>query len=95
MSRWEKIEEMVKEIKPVFAMYREMDDYPDAEDIAKALYNAGYRKQSEGEWIDKHCSNCGEELLFERGGNAFATTFRQYKTKYCHNCGAKMKGGAE
>ena len=63
------------------------------QEIAYGLYNAGYRKQSEGEWIDKHCSHCGEELLFTRGGNAFATTFRQYKTKYCPNCGAKMKGG--
>jgi hypothetical protein len=61
--------------------------------LATEAYNAGYRKQSEGEWKDKHGTNCGKELLFEQGGTVFATTFRQYKTKYCHNCGAKMKGG--
>lgn len=59
---------------------------------AEALYNAGYRKQSEGEWIwvengeadyEKYwvCSVCKEHDFV--------------KTKYCPNCGAKMKGGAE
>ena len=52
------------------------------------LYNAGYRKQSEGEWkkIDgfpKHrfCSRCGK-------GN-------RTQPNFCPHCGAKMKGGAE
>ena len=61
--------------------------------LAEALYNAGYRKQVDGEWIDKAtmirtpsainytCSVCGCES---------ART-----TPYCPNCGAKMKGGAE
>jgi rubrerythrin len=60
---------------------------------AEALYNAGYRKQSEGEWekrtyiifdsekIGYHCSECN-------------TTW-DTPTNYCPNCGAKMKGGAE
>jgi hypothetical protein len=63
---------------------------------AKRLYNAGYRKQREGEWIehiekpdwleddvDVHyeCSLCGAVGIGP--------------TPYCHNCGAKMKGGAE
>ena len=56
---------------------------------AKAFYEAGYRKQSEGEWIDANpdghvyrftCSLCGKTKL-GRG------------TPYCPNCGAKMKGG--
>ena len=59
------------------------------------LIQEGYRKQSEGEWIDKHCSICGEEEPYTKRGNAFATTFYQFRTKYCPNCGAKMKGGAE
>ena len=61
----------------------------DAQDIAKVLYDAGYRKQSEGEWIWKsngymkylHCSCCGKQEDWEH--------------KYCPNCGAKMKGGGE
>ena len=53
---------------------------------AEILYNEGYRKQSEGEWIIKKggyyqrlvCSVC-EKLSI--------ATF-----DYCPNCGAKMKG---
>lgn len=52
---------------------------------ATILYNAGYRKQSEGEWVDNYngtftCTVCG--------GHAS-------KMNYCGRCGAKMKGGAE
>ena len=57
--------------------------------IANEIYNAGYRKQSEGEWKKVYrnnvasvyeCSNCGH-LTF--GTSDFCI------------CGAKMKGGAE
>ena len=56
---------------------------------AEALYNAGYRKQSEGEWITDEagfvtCSECGEEH-----------TWDEFRPPYCDMCGAKMKGGAE
>ena len=66
-------------------------------DIATALYNAGYRKQKEGEWIGRiekpswleddvevyyNCSVCGTS----HWGNT---------SPFCPNCGAKMKGGAE
>ena len=61
--------------------------------LAKEIYNAGYRKQSEGEWeavqrewdfdpffyIDYVCSVCGSR--------------EQNKRNFCPNCGAKMKGG--
>ena len=62
-------------------------------DIAEALYNAGYSKQSDGEWekrtfiifdsekVGYNCSECN-------------TTW-DTETKFCPNCGAKMKGGAE
>ena len=58
--------------------------------IAELLYDRGYRKQSEGEWIAKEkiirsitalnytCSVCGVE------GRC---------TPYCPNCGARMSGG--
>lgn len=54
---------------------------------AAAIYEAGYRKQTEGEWLTDRfglersiCSVCG--AVYEGdGGN------------YCSNCGAKMKGG--
>lgn len=50
--------------------------------IAEFLYNAGYRKQSEGEWISHEgydeCSLCRTKVT--------------YPSNYCSNCGARMKG---
>ena len=82
MSREKQIEEMEKVIADAF-----MEDYnigcdPCPGTVATALYLEGYRKQSEGEWIglwDYECSVC-------RG-------YSEYKTDFCPNCGAKMKGG--
>jgi rubrerythrin len=63
------------------------------EDYAEQLYNAGYRKQSEGKWkkrtfiifdsekVGYNCSECN-------------TTW-DTETKFCPNCGAHMKGGEE
>lgn len=60
---------------------------------AKKLYNAGYRKQIEGQWekrtfiffdvenVGFKCSKCN-------------TTW-DTPTKFCPYCGARMKGGAE
>ena len=60
-------------------------------EIGEYLYNAGYRKQSVGEWLFNrgrtygepayYCSNCSE------GGSEYGYD------KFCPNCGAKMKGG--
>ena len=53
--------------------------------LARRLYDKGWRKQSEGEWIwDKEHSNhkcglCGE--------------YDMTTPKFCRGCGAKMKGG--
>ena len=64
-------------------------------DIAEALYNAGCRKQSKGEWEQQlrpyedeiKCTACG--ALFNVIDNCTE------KFNYCPNCGAKMKGGEE
>jgi ribosomal protein S27AE len=78
----------------------ENDDWCFTHRAINNLYNAGYRKQSEGEWIsddknNKTCSICGKEPLYTAGGTSFATTFYRVKSKFCPNCGAKMKGGAD
>ncbi len=65
---------------------------------ASVLYNAGYRKQSEGEWIyntddftpHHRCSICGYNKPIAAGEG-----INQEPKNYCPNCGAKMKGGAE
>ena len=67
---------------------------------AEALYNAGYRKQSEGEWETEttnqvydvkrtYCSNCRKSAIFD------SFMGKYHLTNFCPNCGAKMKGGAE
>ena len=92
----EQIEEMTKVIDEFCQkeLYAEFND-----DIlirfAGHLYEKGYRKQSEGEWLEindgvligdgKHleCSKCG---VWKKD---------KQKSNFCSNCGAKMKGGAE
>ena len=68
--------------------------YVDMRKLAEGMYNAGYRKQSEGEWIPNelggyeyafYCSECGWV-------DGFPFNDRH---KFCPNCGAKMKGGEE
>jgi hypothetical protein len=64
---------------------------------AESLYNTGYRKQSEGEWVedtdyyDDDYSECNVRKVFvcSKCGRT-----EKRKEPYC-NCGAKMKGGAE
>ena len=80
-------EEMAKVIdeytEPLSA--RDIHKVDFSEKFAEDLYNAGYRKQSVGEWesfpslgTDCRCSLC--------------KTKTKSRTKFCPNCGAKMKG---
>lgn len=66
--------------------------YPDYRRKANRLYNAGYRKQKEGEWIETpkricaiKCGACGDEIDLDTGEDYLYW-------KYCPLCGAKMKG---
>lgn len=94
MIEWQQIEEMAE------AILRVNDNYDttlrkDCETIAGLIYEAGYRKQSEGEWHYppyapfggsyemKRCSICGYKPDFD-SDNPY--------TKFCPECGAKMKG---
>ena len=90
MSRDKQIEEMTKIIWDNPNMY----DLTSAEDVAFALYDAGYRKASVGKWVDVYngkyanqlykCSVCGE-LAYGNGKVWFFS-------KFCPSCGAEMKG---
>ena len=95
MSREKQIEEMAEILKTfppaeVYGGTRYGRHIFLVTSLAEVLYNAGYRKQSEGEWKMKvypitSCSVCGvlRSVEYQQGWN------------YCPNCGAKMKGGAE
>lgn len=81
-NKEKKIEELTNELIRT-------NSYGTLNAVAEHLYNAGYRKQIEGEWLTDRfgmdrsvCSVCG--AVFEGdGGN------------YCRKCGAKMKGGVK
>ena len=106
MNKEKQIEEMAKVIKSSLEGLGSGNFHFTGDEISKMfaehLYNAGYRKQSEGEWIaypDEHeicatefvCSNCKESFCTNE-----MTDWEFIETmKYCPNCGAKMKGGAE
>jgi predicted nucleic acid-binding Zn ribbon protein len=59
--------------------------------LAEHLYNAGYRKQSEGEW--KYDEDC-ECYVCSVCGHSALNNYRLLSTpsNFCPNCGAKMKG---
>lgn len=86
MSQVKQIEEMANVL--TYEIAWDEDEIPTVNclETAKRLYNAGYRKQSEGEWIDRDgktwCSLCN-------------ASNKQYKPPFCPHCGAKMKGGTE
>ena len=88
------VEEMAKDIKSSLDGLGCGNFYFTGDEIsimfAKALYNAGYRKQSEGVWTFNQdgsgtCSNCH----FTQKG-VWDYDNHQH---FCGVCGAKMKGG--
>jgi DNA-directed RNA polymerase subunit RPC12/RpoP len=57
----------------------------DNQTVCETLYNAGYRKQSVGKWVEPaygelKCSECG-----------IVQEDYPHRYNYCPNCGAKMR----
>ena len=91
MSREKMIEEIRRDIFAAFGGYEKWEE--DWQSLAEAVYNAGYRKQSEGEWIVK---NPMVRSPLARNYYCSACKYEPIEVKsYCPNCGAKMKGGGE
>ena len=85
MSKEKRIEEMANEIMTVVMRNRNMLG------VAETLYDAGYRKQNDGEWVVKDLNN----PLYEskKAPHCSACGYMSFITyAYCPNCGAKMKG---
>ena len=90
MSREKQIEEITNELIFLGNVNRGI--------IAKHLYEKGYRKQSVGEWETIPDCQPDKLLTYRHICSVCKTTYkdiRPYGHKYCHECGAKMKGGAE
>lgn len=92
-NKIEQIEEMAKDIAEAINHNSAVDVIRhglicvNSEGVTRELYDEGYRKQSEGEWIrigqdSSECSLCGKE---HTGGMSIAY--------FCPNCGARMRGG--
>jgi hypothetical protein len=103
MSKVKQIEEMTRTIRGDSCLLKcDSCDKCGAWHVSVHLYEAGYRKQSEGEWIYHECvssydgaksgyscSKCSafvDEEVFDTD---------EFHKKHCGNCGAKMKGGTE
>jgi hypothetical protein len=91
MRKEEQIEEMAKEISA--GLLKQGQNWRHVI-VAEHLYNAGYRKQIDGEWEKvrhhRECSKCHYRAPYKKIKNGY---FLQDLTLYCPNCGAKMKGG--
>lgn len=105
MNKEKQIEEMAKVIARRSTAFRNQNVafMTTATKTAESLYTAGYRKQSEGEWLPSpdgiqpiRCSKCNMPAPFVAGENEFGDfEICRYPSRYCHECGAKMKCGAE
>lgn len=109
-EHFNKLEEQYQELAKVKAESEQIEEmteiifearkkYVYSEEIAKALYNADYRKQNEGKWtkhLDEYdceyakCSCCKEEYYDANGEDTIDIFY-----KFCPNCGAKMKGSGQ
>ena len=89
MSKEKQIDEMARIIQ-------ERDDEAMYASIADSLYNAGYRKQSEGKWVYEYT---GDWLEGTDASLDYKCTLCDQRAtdpwNFCPHCGAKMKGGAE
>lgn len=96
MSREKQIEFEMAEMLEIIEKAREeyandITDHTENEYIREGLLNAGYRKQIEGEWEKRTFIIFDSEKVGYRCSECNTTW--DVSTKYCPNCGSKMKGG--
>ena len=85
-----------KQIEELTTELIKTNSYGTLNAVAEHLYNAGYRKQSEGEWIEQikvaRQSNKPPLIYYQC---SLCDVYLAKRANFCPNCGAKMKGGAE
>lgn len=101
MTKKEIVEDMARIMCDACPLIRKCESIKGCcvEGYAVHLYNAGYRKQSAGEWVDNArcgvhingymvCSVC-DVMIPTCDNNRYCLP----RLDYCPRCGAKMKGG--
>ena len=87
------IEEIAKVIEKTEQIARDMvGALPSPTMYDKDIYWHGYRKQIDGEWI---WTENGAEDYEQYWVCSCCRNKSYWKSKFCEDCGAKMKGGAE
>lgn len=86
-------QEQIDELESVLYEANHKKSVLDYRWLATAAYNAGYRKQSEGENISGYPSLFECSVCHWRDDDTYTGDTSEYN--YCPNCGARMKGGAE
>lgn len=100
MSKQKQIEQIEEMAKILCGMKNGCDGcmwskvYCNERNYAEEIYNAGYRKQSEGEWISNELGGYEYAFYCSECGWVDGYPFND-RHKFCPNCGAKMKGGEE
>ena len=85
------VNEQIKDIAEVLCKYYGTERCNNCGDQGKCMvrlnaewiYNAGYRKQSVGEWI---------QIGLQNPKCSLCRSYNYEKSNFCPNCGAKMKG---
>ncbi len=102
MSKEKQIEEMANAMCSLgesncqeCATHWEFVTIPKCDLVARAerLYNAGYRKQSVGEWKENVIAFCNVCSVCKAKVDRYAIKCNSGKLHYCPNCGARMGGG--
>lgn len=89
MNKEKQIEKMAKVIQNVAEKHRGIW----CTELAKVIYNAGYRKQSEGEWIVTRTERAWNNAEYPTEFTcSVCGRIQPFAERYCPDCGAKMKG---
>ena len=85
------IEEMVDDLMACHTeFYNNAEIYTDYYDMAQNLIAKGYRKQSEGEWVENDDMYTADMLNYRC---SICGNYEYTQRNFCSKCGAKMKGG--
>lgn len=98
------VQEIIEMAQKLVDVFNERRGDVSMKDLAEVLFADGYRKQSEGEWIDQHngkysnpiyvCSQCRKGTLLRPHINELDNMeMVQALSPFCPNCGAHMTGG--